>query len=172
MKKKVRSRKVPTRVGDVFLIPVGEDVSVFGQILTAFHRTHLVVVFKATTRDVSSIDDALRTTMQLAGMVFDAKLLNGDWPVVGNRPPVTVQKPWFVSGHEAMEDLTVTNIDMSIRRRVTPAEAAKHGRMIFSSPLVLEKAARALRGVADWQEEFHGSFRDLAKELSDPSHKR
>jgi Immunity protein 26 len=169
MKTKLRSRKVPPRVGDVFLIPVSEGLSVYGQILSAFHRTHLVVVFQATTRDVSSIDDALMTTIQLAGIVFDAKFVNGDWPVVGNRPSVTVQEPWFVSGHEAMEDLTLTNVDMSIRRRVTPAEAANHGRMVLSSPLGLEKAARALRAVADWQEEFHGGFRDLARELSGPS---
>jgi hypothetical protein len=168
MKKKVRSRKVSPRVGDVFLIPVGEGLSVHGQILSAFNRTHLVVVFRATTRDVSSIDEALMTTIQLAGIVFDAKLVNGDWPVVGNRLPVTVQEPWFVSGHEAMEDLTLTNVDMSIRRRVTPAEAAKHGRMVLSSPVGLEKAAQALRAAAGWREEFHGSFRDLARELSGP----
>lgn len=161
-----RPRRLKVRVGDIFRIPVDESLSIYGQILTAFHRTHLVVVFEATSEETLSIEEVIRRKIDLAGIVFDAKFINGDWPIVGNLAPVVVNQPWFVSGHEAMEDLSLTSIDTSTRHRVTAQAAVNHQRLSFSTPMVLQRAVAGLYNRGPWQEEYHARFRDLARELA------
>jgi hypothetical protein len=158
--------RIKPRVGDIFLIPVDESISVYGQILTASNRTHLVVVYKATSLEGISSEEVIAREIDLAGMVFDAKFINGDWPIVGNLPPIQVAEPWFVEGHEGMEDLSLTNLDMSERRRVNPREAEAHPARHLSYPMRLQKAVAGLRGLSPWQEGYHGHFRELAKELT------
>jgi hypothetical protein len=157
---------VRPRVGDVFLIPVANDEHAYAQIVDKWERTFLVVVFSATDRNAPSIEVALTRDLILAGTVFDAKLANGDWPIVGSRPPRAITEPWFVEGHNSLRGgLILTNLDFSVRRPVTSAEVSGHHPRHMSGPMLLQLAATAACGRIAWRSDFD-HFRDLAAELA------
>jgi hypothetical protein len=160
---KARQKRIRARVGDVFLVPVSDNLRVYGQVVDRDGAQFLVVVFRSA---VGPFEDVIRSGIQLAGIVLDAKWRNGDWPIVRNLPPIQVRPPWFLVGHELLGNLRVVSFDSCDTRMVTPAEASKHRHRVINSPMVLQMAAQALHGYAAWREEFD-HMRDLAAELSE-----
>jgi hypothetical protein len=134
---------------------------VYGQVSDQAGPQFLVVLFRSKA---GVFEEVVRSGIVLAGIVFDAKLRNGDWPIVANIPPVKVKSPWFVVGHEALENVRLESFDGSATRLVRPAEAAKHGHRHVSYPMVLQRAAEALHGQRQWKEDLD-FLRDLAAEL-------
>ena len=153
---------IRAKVGDLFRVPIAADQSVYGQVVEKAGAQHLVVIFRASSE---SMEEAIRSGIDLAGIVFDAKFRNGDWPIVGNMTPVEVKAPWFVLGQEGLENLRLENFDRSATRPTTPAEASKHGHRNLSGPIVLQRAAAARHDHDTWQSDFE-PFRELGKELS------
>jgi hypothetical protein len=157
-------KQIRPQIGDVFQIPLADHVTALGQVLEEHERrTYLVVVFRPGQQQ--PIDEIIESGFDLAGVVFDAKFLNGDWPIVGHREPVRTAAPWFVNGHKDLGNLRLTNLDHSITRAVEPAEAAAHGTLHLVGPAVLQDAVAATRGISAWREHFD-HFRRLAQELS------
>lgn len=156
-----KAKRIRAKVGDVFAVPVSGDKRVYGQVVDQAGPQFLVVVFRSTS---GSVEDVASSGIELAGVVFDAKLRNGDWPIVASLPPVKVKAPWFVVGHEGLEKLRLENFDGSASRLVRPAEAARHRHRHISYPMVLQRAAAALHGHGEWQEDLD-FLRDLAAEL-------
>ena len=159
---KVKAKLIRAKVGDVFAVPISKDERVYGQVVDQAGAQFLVVVFHSTS---GSVEDAVRSSIELAGIVFDSKLRNGDWPIVANMPPVKVKAPWFVVGHEGLENLRLVNFDSSVTRLVRSAEAARHRHRTISSPKAIQMAVEALHGQGEWREELDFT-RDLAKELT------
>lgn len=102
------SKGIRAKVGDVFTIPVSNNEGVYGQIVVQAGPQFLVVVFPPTS---ASVENPIHSGIELAGIVFDAKLRNGDWPIVANIPPMKVKAPWFVVGYERLENLRLVNLD-------------------------------------------------------------
>jgi len=159
---KPKSKRIHARVGDVFLVPVSDEQDVYGQVIDQAGPQFLVVLFRSSA---GSVEDIVGGGIQLAGIVFDAKWRNGDWPIVTNRPPVKVRSPWFVVGHEGLGNLRLENFDGSVTHVATPTEAAKHRYRTISSPMALQWAAEAKHGRREWNKDLD-CFRDLAVELS------
>lgn len=155
-------KRIKARLGDVFQVPVSGDEQVYGQVIGQDGPQHLVVLFRSNS---GSVEDAIASGIELAGIVFDAKFRNGDWPIVANVPPVKVKAPWFVLGHEGLENLRLENFDRSEMRMVRPAEAARHRHRHISYPMALQWAAEATRGRREWNPDLD-CYRDLALELS------
>jgi hypothetical protein len=163
--KTAKSRRIRARVGDVFVVPISADMRVYGQVVDQAGPQHLVVLFRSRA---GSVEDVVRSGIQLAGIVFDAKWRNGDWPIVANLPPLKVKSPWFVLGHEGLENLRLANFDGSSTRLVAPAEAFRHQHRHISYPMALQWAAEAVHGRREWNENLD-FFRDLALELDGDS---
>jgi hypothetical protein len=157
----VKAKRIRAKIGDVFAIPISSDERVFGQVVDQAGLEFLVVVFHSSS---VSVEEAMRSGIDLAGIVFDVKLRNGDWPTVANLPPVRIKAPWFVLGHEGLENLRIENFDRSKTRMVRLAEAAKHHHRNLSDPMVLQLGAEALHGQREWRDELD-FLRDLAAEL-------
>jgi hypothetical protein len=157
-----KAKRIRAKVGDVFAIPISTDKRVYGQVVAQTGVEFLVVVFHSSS---VSAEEAMRSGIDLAGIVFDVKLRNGDWPIVANLPPVRINAPWFVLGHEGLENLRIENFDRSVTRMVRLAEAAKHHHRHLSYPMVLQLAAEALHGQREWKDGLD-FLRDLAVELS------
>jgi hypothetical protein len=134
---------------------------VLGQVVDKAGPQHMVVVFRAVGE---SVDTAFASGIDLAGIVFDAKLRNGDWPILKNVPPVQVKAPLFVLGHEGLENLRLETFDGKETRLVRPAEAGKHRHRNISYPMVLQRAASAIHGREAWKADFD-HFRDLGAEM-------
>ena len=150
------------KVGDVFLVPVSPDQRVYGQVLDRTGPQFLVVVFRSA---VGPIAEVLSSGIELAGIVFDAKFRNGDWPIVTNMAPVPVTAPWFVLGHEALDNLRLVNFDSSVTRVASPTEDRAHHHRNISYPMALQMAAEAVFGSRPWRSELD-CYRELAVELS------
>lgn len=75
------------------------------------------MLFRSTS---GSLEEVVSSGIELAGVIFEARLRNGDWPIVASLPPVTVKAPWFVVGHEGLENLRLENFDGSATRLVRP----------------------------------------------------
>jgi hypothetical protein len=158
---KVKGKRIRAKAGDIFTIPVAGDERMYGQVVDQAGPQFLVVLFRS---NAGALEEVVRSGIVLAGIVFDAKLRNGDWQIVANIPAVEVKSPWFVVGHEGLENLRLESFDGSATRLVRPTEAAKHGHRHVSYPMVLQRAAEALRGHREWQEDLD-FLRDLAAEL-------
>jgi Immunity protein 26 len=159
---KAKAKRVRAKVGDVFAIPISSDERIYGQVVAQSGVEFLVVVFHSNS---ASVEEAMRSGLALAGIVFDAKLRNGDWPIVANLRPVRTKAPWFVLGHDGLENLRIENFDGSQTRMVRLAEAATHHHRHLSDPMVLQLAAEALHGQREWKDGLD-FLRDLARELS------
>ena len=159
-------KRIRARVGDVFRIPFAPDQSVYGQVVDQTGPQHLVVVFGGPA---GTPEDALRNDIDLAAIVFDAKFRNGDWPIVANLPPIQVNEPWFVLGHEGLENLRLENFEGSRTQMVRASAAAKHGHRSLSYPMALQLAVEAINGRRDWIHEMD-CYRELATELT-PAHR-
>ena len=163
---KAKSKRIRAGVGDVFVVPISADERVYGQVVDQAGPQFLAVLFHSRSE---SVEDVVRSGIQLAGIVFDAKWRNGDWPIIANRPPVKVKAPWFVLGHEGLGNLRLANFDGSITRQAAPSETSKHRHRHISYPMALQWAAEAVHGRREWNEDLD-FFRDLAIELDgDPA---
>src|SRR6266705_2334851 len=75
------AKRIQARVGDVFRVPFGAAQHAYGQVVGQTGPQNLVVVFRATH---ATVEDAMRSGIELAAIVFDAKFRNGDWPILTN----------------------------------------------------------------------------------------
>jgi hypothetical protein len=142
-------------------MPVSDGFHVYGQVVDKDGPQHLVVIFSA----VGSMEEALRGSIDLAGIVFDAKLRNGDWPIIANAPVAPLRTPMFVLGHEGVENLRLESFDGKTSRLVRSDEASTHRHRNLSAPMLLQMAAEAHHGLAAWKGDYD-HFRALAEEMS------
>jgi len=152
--------KYRARVGDVFAIAVADDRAAWGQVIAQSGPQFLVVLFDLA----DTLDAAISSRPALAGIVLDAKLRNGDWPVVANRAPIHITQPWFVLGHGGLGNLRLESFDGSSIRTVSASVAARHGNRHIVYPAVLGWAAEATWGPREWILELD-HLRELAAEL-------
>jgi hypothetical protein len=157
------NKKVRAKVGDVFRIKLSPSVHVYGQVVAKDGPQHLVVLFVDAPADFAP--EVLSSGIRLAGIVFDAKLRNGDWPIITTTTPVPIERPWFTSGDAVLGGVAVETFDGTVRRAATPDEVGRYGHRNISYPAVLQLAAEASMGLRTWQADFD-HFRRLALDVS------
>ncbi|WP_279304113.1 Imm26 family immunity protein [Microbacterium testaceum] len=145
--------------GEVFLVPLGDGRSVAGQVLAKFRRVNYFLA----TFDVVLEGDAVFPSLQqlttapvsLLCLSLDAKLRNGDWPVIGRSPvsvidslpafKVAVNEPWNFQ----IEDYSGTRT-----RPASPEDERLYPFRTVVAPIRLERAAQALEGLREWDREW------------------
>lgn len=145
--------------GEVFLVPLGDGTSVAGQVLAKFRRVN----YFFATFDVVLGDDAAAPGLQqltsapvsLLCLSLDAKLRNGDWPIIGKSPvlvgdllpayKVAVNDPWNFQ----IEDYSGTRT-----RPASPEDERLYPFRTVVAPIRLERAAQALKGLREWESEW------------------
>lgn len=142
------------QVGDVFLIPLGNDQYGVGQVLARYQQTELYYMcaydelIHGPHQNVSIADCSLDSLLFLV-FTFDAIIADGGWPVIGNtKPPSDVPFPTY-KVIQAGEEL-VESWDGSVRRRARPGETMNLDNRGGVSPIRLEKALKAHHGLQPW----------------------
>ncbi len=156
--------RIRARVGDVFSIPVLDHERVLGQVVDQAGPQFMVVTFRS---DDPAPEKVVAAEIDLAGIIFDAKLRNGDWPILSNQPPATVSEPWFLVGHSGLGNLRLESFDGSKVRAATSADAAEHAHRNISSPMAFQWAVEAARGHREWTPALE-IFPRLGRELGRP----
>lgn len=162
--------RVKISVGDVFQIPIDSARVGYGQVVLRPEKNVkgvlFICVYAETTRpdEAPKIRQIVQSDILLAGNTFDAKLNNGDWPIVGNLtenlPTIALPNYKYGMGDEAV----VETLDRTRRRRATPEEERSLPFRSFTAPIGFELALKAIGGVGEWRDDFNSlNYEELRK---------
>lgn len=151
----VKSPKIKTRIGDVFLIPVDEVTWVVGQLVKK-NRTELYVAvfekcYSSTTIDPRNIigDQPLFLVLTL-----DSKVYHGMWPIIGNimENLSSFPEPAFKVSISGIAH--IVSRDGSISRPASQSELEVLKLRSVRSPQGIENVIRSHFGILENQEDF------------------
>lgn len=88
--------------GDVFLLPIGDARFALGQLVSMWNAELYAVIYEPAVTSDASPELVERHQPFLAVLTLDAKLWNGDWPIVGNhrRNLPSIAQPVFKVMHK------------------------------------------------------------------------
>ena len=154
-------------VGDVFLIPIEGDRYGIGQVAGDWKGELYLVVYDREVSINASPNEIDGAFLQFATLSLDAKLHNGDWPIIGSRQDNIegIPQPWFKVGYN--EQTYVEARDRSVFRPATATEEARLRLRTVVAPVRLEKALKARHGFGDW----HSRYDELTAEYASESAK-
>lgn len=151
-------------LGDVFLIPLDQERYGIGQIAGDWKGELYVVVYDKLVARNGSPADLDGAGLTFAALTLDAKLHQGDWPVIGSRKdnlPLLPQ-PWFKV--ENGNEVHIEARDRASGRRATATEEAQLRHRTVVAPVRIETALKALHGIGDWHPRFEDLRADYAFE--------
>jgi hypothetical protein len=152
-----RRKRIRPVEGDVFAIPIDGSRSAYGQLVAKADSHILVVVF-----DTERVEETDRADILLIAFTFDDCLVDGDWPIVGQRP-VRPDVPWPAYKMSANPTGFVVEDHFGRPFRVaTPQEARTLKSRVQSSPQDVADAARAAFGVGEWLDRYDRYLPDEA----------
>jgi Immunity protein 26 len=155
---KLKTGGIKATEGDVFQIFIDADRVGHGQIVGSRRHTLLIAVFKEVHPRSSAPVPAQIVSGEVAFLAeaLDAKLWNGDWPIVGNVAPDHVRIP-FPSYKITIDRATnwyVESFDTLRKRPAKPWEVDALPLREIVSPIRLEKALQALHGIGQWDSSY------------------
>jgi hypothetical protein len=160
--------KVIPKRGDVFLIPLDDTRVSLGQVVDVLPNELYLVAFGGSWQALSPplVNEVLGKEPRFSTLSLDAKLWNGDWPIIGNTTEnlPNIRLPLFkvrssgcvlVEKHDGSKSrIATSNEELLLRFRATV------------SPIRLENAVKADQGIKDWNTAFDELFYSYAKESS------
>lgn len=148
------SRGKNIRPGDVFAVPLGNESSYIGQIMTVDDDELFIVIFdfsvdpNMTPPDLSN---ALSSEPLVASWTHAERFRPGAWEVVGHAPADTDRHlPAFTWGLPATGGVRVTNFSGSRTRMASAEEASVVPMKTLRSPALINRFVRAHAGVDPW----------------------
>lgn len=148
--------------GDVFRFGQTLLGWAYGQFLIS-RTIQYVVIFEPVFKDpaISSLDDAIRSPVLLAGWTTDARVQSGSWEIVGNTPdrPMLLFPEYKV---EISGKIWVIDVEGKRLREANLMENAALKYKSSHSPIAYEKAFWAFHA-GEWQ----GRFDDLRAKTDD-----
>lgn len=153
--------------GDVFLIPLGDGSFTVGQVAGAWNDELYLVLYESRISEEQARPDLVADSEPfLAVLSLDAKLWNGDWPVIGNYCAnlALLAQPVFRVMQNGQP--YVESRDRSVYR---PAKGDEFARLQFrsvASPAVVEDAAKAWFGLDEWLPGYDRYSYDYARTSS------
>lgn len=143
--------KARVRVGDVVAIPIGDDEVAYALVVGNYHSAYYVAVYDGVyPRNGSGLAAAVSRPFVLIAPTFDAKVADGQWPVVGRMTVAPDEVPFPAyrlddGRRQLVEDYTGTHT----RRAKTSVEQGLPYRRLVS-PQILENAVAARTGRTPW----------------------
>lgn len=140
--------------GDIVAIPIEENKFAIAQVVDFYRREAcLIVVFERLYSDTMGInlESAIREPVELVALTFDAKIYNGDWPLLGSEEPSPElalpayrigEDPVYVEDHTGQRVREASETDPELPFRT------------FVAPIVLEQAIRAKNGREAWDARY------------------
>jgi immunity protein 26 of polymorphic toxin system len=150
---------IQAAVGDIFQIPADHRRVGYGQVLASIKPNPLFLcVFepiwdREQTPDVHAI---VQSPILLLANSLDAKIWNGDWPIVGRSKPMLDRVPFpaFVTSVGRRDDYYLVSYDGKRRRKAEATEVQRFDKRITVAPARLEAAFKAHHGLMSWEAKF------------------
>lgn len=148
--------RIATKVGDVFLIPLDEESSVGGHVIAIreVEELYVAVFGRRLNRDETDPETAIAGEPVLLTLSFDAKLSNGDWPIIGNVVDAIDRYPHPAFGIKHAGTMSIESRDKSVLRPATDDELRILQNRSVASPMIIEDAIKAYFGTGEWNEAY------------------
>jgi Immunity protein 26 len=143
------------KIGDVFLIPLDDAGFGVGQVAGNWQGELYLIIYEATsaTQNVA-LDEIMSKPPWLAALSLDAKLWNGDWPIIGNVQENLDGVPQPVFKVNQDEQVFLESRDRSISRPATAQEEQILRLRNVVAPIRLENALKARHGIGSWNPRY------------------
>jgi Immunity protein 26 len=150
--------RVKLVVGDVFTVPLDDRRFGLGQVVATYGKdAYFFALFEpAFARDEQlDLEQAMRAPVALLALSLDAKIVAGDWVVLGN---LTVAEDTPLPAYKEMvggpERVDVVDFSGERRRRAERGEADWLPNRKIVAPVRLERALKAKHGLEPWNEMY------------------
>ncbi len=145
------------KVGDVFLIPLDDASAAGGHVVAIRENEELYVAIMGhlLRRDEQNSEVAIAGEPILLTLSFDAKLSNGDWPIIGNLANFVHRYPHPAFKIKHLGIISIESRDRSVRRPATKDELDILQNRSVASPMIIEDAIRAYFGLGEWVESYN-----------------
>jgi len=144
--------KTKLRLGDLVSIPSIDEQVAYSLVVGKYHTAFFVAVYDGVYQpgDQDALASAKTAAFALIALTFDAKVVNGQWPVLGRMDfsPDEIPFPAYRlddGGRALVEDHTGTQ---SRPARTSVEQSLRYRKLI--SPQILEDAVKALSQAAPW----------------------
>lgn len=152
-------RRLRARPGQVFQVPLADNLVGYGQILAKIRPNPLFVAMFdliSPASETLGLEAVVNSKPVLLGNTLDAKIWHGHWPVIGSREPCLdgIPFPKFKVSIGRSNAVYVISYDGNKRRRATEDEEALLELRTTVSPALFERALKAFHGIEEWNEKF------------------
>lgn len=139
------------KVGDVFLVPIDQARFGIGQIAGDWQGELYIIIYDAVC-NIGDVDPNIVKSKQplFAALSLDAKIYNGDWPIIGNIIENLKLIPQPVFKINQGKRIFLETRDRSISRPASNSEIEMLRLRTIVAPIRLENALKAHNGVGDW----------------------
>lgn len=147
--------RTSVRRGHVLAIPADEQSFAAAQVVDFYLREAcFIAVFEPlhTKKLEFNLELALRAPVALVALTFDAKIVNGDWPILGE---ANLSKDVPLPAYKVEYDRGMRIEDHSgkLSRTVRATDPDLPFRTVVA-PILLERAVSATHGRAPWEARF------------------
>jgi hypothetical protein len=153
------------RLGDVFLVPIDESRVGIGQIAGDWNGELYIVIYDAVQQSSKAEPvSGIGAPPLFAALSLDAKIYNGDWPVVANITDNLDQLPQPAFKVNVDGEVFVESRDRTATRRASATEAEALRFRTVVAPVRLEKALKAHHGIGEWDPKYDDLLAEYASQ--------
>ena len=167
-------KRLKLKVGDVFEIPINDNLVGYGQIVRAGKVLYVVIFEEAYPRaERVDVQKVVAGKIFLVGHTLDGRLYHGMWKIIGNVPVNTTRIPFpcYKVGLGS-EGIVVVDFDGIVIRKANESEENLLTFETTHAPIGFEHALQAKHGVRPWDPDDEQLTIEFVKKraLSRPAH--
>jgi hypothetical protein len=148
-------KKVRTKSGDIFQIPIDVSNICFGQVIENIGGALRIVTFDTLHRlnDLPDTQEIFSSKIVLLTNTMDAKIYNGDWKVYANCSlfKTDLPKPYFKLG---LEPTYITDYEGKRIRIATKEEENYFDHKFSVAPIRIQNAMQAFYKMKSWDPDY------------------
>lgn len=148
-------KKVRTKIGDIFQIPIDDGSICFGQVIENRNGVLRVVTFDSLHKpeDLPNTEEIISSKVVLLTNTMDAKIYNGDWKVYANSSlfETNLPKPHFKLG---LDPTFLTDFDGKRIRLASKEEENLFDYKFSVAPIRIQNAMQAFFKRKVWEPDY------------------
>ncbi|MCF6137761.1 Imm26 family immunity protein [Pseudalkalibacillus berkeleyi] len=144
-----RKKKFKVSLGDLFTIPVSQELMCVGQVALKGCTSDVYIIFDYIYKQGDSISKFSNHPILLMVNTVNIKLEDGEWEIIGNAElPKTLTLPNYLT--ETIGGYAVMDSGGRIIRKATETDIKNLSTLKSVAPIIVEDAVQAKFGKAEW----------------------
>lgn len=143
--------------GDIFAIPISDDLEGFGQIVVVLNKSNFIVVIfeKAYARGQRpALEEIVQGKILFQGYTMDALLYHKEWPLIGNDTAnlKAIKLPYYRLG--TPPDCKLVNYEGKSMGKISREIFDKLNYQKVIAPIRYENALKAFHHAGEWRPDY------------------